>query len=444
MPIRAIANASSLEIQKGFKKISKIQFPQKRLIGPRNYYLIDTKTKTDTLDIRNIKKDQISQYIAASTLSHCFDAWNYFSRGIESLLNGDIGSTIHFVYYSELRAVMSMMATIGIGIFNHRHVYFNTSNVPIFPRSPTHPFAKDLITAWSQSVKYKELLLQSIIINNRTLFEWINASGAVSSGAYVSMVVKNWLDNWSVDLNIHRDQGIRNEASYRPHFEYYEVDVKKGLKNLNIIWSSLEPTNNNRFSELDKYLLRLAFEELFERSTGNSRDHSSYEPFVRTAFENLGEPLSQRLYNFILRKISRQEHFILRKAKKDSVNIRINQKDPFPMICRAILLLRISTGVTEHFLNDCNIDKKILGFWWENISIKLGILKNGHSIIETSELYADIRESFNEINSKANSIIDVRDCIDKYSFETNNIKQFQRSCFWGLGLWNIWAQKKTY
>src|SRR4051812_19836835 len=117
MPLRnTLLNSSSAFISECFKHVSSAHLPQQRWIGSRNYYLNDTVNKVNSIsNVSQIRKKPLGEYIASSTILHCYDGWNYISRASESLINGDISTAIHLIYYSELRSVMSLMASQGIG-----------------------------------------------------------------------------------------------------------------------------------------------------------------------------------------------------------------------------------------------------------------------------------------------------------------------------------------
>ena len=50
------------------------------------------------------RHSELSDYIAASTVGHCFDGWSYLGRATEAELAGDPGAARHLGYYAELRA----------------------------------------------------------------------------------------------------------------------------------------------------------------------------------------------------------------------------------------------------------------------------------------------------------------------------------------------------
>src|SRR5690606_15596582 len=117
----AAQNASPKAIDKALQRVIKNHLPHDRWLGLRNRYRKDTVGKIDSDLPRHpqppsLKDRQVAEYISVSTLTHCTDGWNYLSRSIESILSGDEMSSIHLAYYAELRAVLSLMATQGIGI----------------------------------------------------------------------------------------------------------------------------------------------------------------------------------------------------------------------------------------------------------------------------------------------------------------------------------------
>ena len=120
-------------------------FPMKKILDDGNRL-----SGTNTINvIRNhfdgtlpITNNEINTYISASSISHLIDSWGYLSGAISSLLNGNKPIAIHLAYYSELRAVMSFLASEGIGVFNNQHVGILTdTSCDYFKKWPlnTHP-----------------------------------------------------------------------------------------------------------------------------------------------------------------------------------------------------------------------------------------------------------------------------------------------------------------
>lgn len=441
MATNYVAACSNANIKQALKKLSKQQFSKSRVIGPRNVYLENTIGKVDDLTEVNLQIDSMSQYIASSIFIHCYDGWNFLSRGVDALFNGDIGSAIHFVYYAELRAVMSLMANEGIGIFNKQHVYFDTHNVPIIfkknaggQKLTTHGAANELIAEWAGLAPKKDIIFRFIKVNNRSMGDWIAASGHATTAGYASGILGDWLKSWSIDLRMDTDQKLRNEMSYRPHFNLVQVNINEKLEGLISIWEGMEPTNDNRFIDLDRHLLRIGLEQLFKKVTGKTRRHSSYTTFINHIFDTIGEPRTQALYRFILRTEFEDDHFLISEARKDLADANINLDDPFPMICRAILLLRIATGCSNLMIGDSAVPVSSLKFWWEDYAFKNGITTANPSGIDTIDLYSDISASITGLRTYVNSIQNIHDSNIQSLPDLCNMKQFQRVCFWGMGL----------
>lgn len=442
-----VANSSNVAIVDGFERIVRNYIPNERWIGKRNYYAHDTVKKTDnTQNIGQVKEKQLTEYIAASTVLHCYDGWNFISRAVESLINNDVSSAIHYIYYAELRAVMSFMANEGIGIFNNKHFWFDMNSRCAFVevqqnnyRIGTHGLAEKCLTEWSNLQSKKDNLFKLIRIKNHRLSQWINSTNFTTGNGYSSEIVGKWLSDWSVDLKLSMDQDLRNEMSYRPHFNLNYLNVKDTVDKLNQIWQAIEPTESSRFSELDLHLSRIALERVFINSTGkplNGRFRGRYISFLNNTFDNIGESRTQVLYEFLLRNRDPQDHFIIQQAKKDKNNNSINLSDPFPMLCRAILLLRLSSGCVFELFENSTLNKKDLRYWWEDICLNKGIIAIKNDEQFPADLYTDIKDSFTTIleRSTSESWSSVRNTSINYADEFNIIKQFQRVCFWGIGL----------
>jgi hypothetical protein len=448
MPINNIVgNCSGLAMGEAFERIVRNHIPNENLIGVRNYFARDTANRVNKLDkskliggvptiqvpFTNARKTQIEEYIASSIIVHCSDGWNYLSRSVESLINGDIASAIHFAYYAELRSAMSIMAFEGIGVFDRQHIWFDAQRSPtLFGNFSTHGLADDGMQAWANLATKKEILFDLIKVNGRTLGEWIRETGSSTSSKYVNSIINTWLKKWSIDLHLKKDQGIRNEMSYRPHFSNKGVAIETVLDKLEHIWNLIEPSSSNGFPILDQHLLRIALEEVYKKSKGRQPIGHDYETYIQSVFGRIGESTTQPLFSFLLRRANPSDSLIFEEAKKDSGNVGINRDDPFPLICRAILLLRISAGAANSLINKSTLNKNDLRFWWENISFNQGITATLSSGIDPIDLFADIRDSLDELSTNYRSLSNVRTSFQLIPDSLLCIKQFQRAGIWGI------------
>jgi hypothetical protein len=436
LPNSTIANTSNTYVEQSFEKIVKHQIPKQRLIGPRNFYLKDTAKLVDKATLADLRSTDMGQYMASSSIVHCYDGWNYLARACESLVNGDFPSAIHFTYYSELRSVMSLMAFEGFGIFNKRHVWFDSTGTPAFYNSGTHVVAHECISEWAKLASKKDFLFGIIRTRNRTLSDWIVATGYTAKSSYANLIAKDWLDKWSVDLKLEQDRVLRNEMSYRPQFEINRIAIKDAVSNLIKIWRGLEPNGMHPFNELDLHLCRIAIEQTFLRWKSRKPQGTEFRTFVTKMFSTVGEPTDQALFEFFLRSqnSNKDDHFIIQEAKKDLKDNRVNITNPFPMFSRAILMLRLATGASNRLIKQSTMAPGKLDYWWLGICKNIGIIDSAPEG-DSSELFGDVSESINSIDLNDTATWEsLKKCAPSHSQDLNILKQFQRACFWGLGL----------
>lgn len=430
-----INNSSSIAIEKAFQRVVKKYLPQDRWLGVKNRYRKDSinKIKEDTSAVPHcIKGQQIAEYISASILTHCFDGWNFLSRSIESIISGDEMSAIHFAYYAELRAVLSLMATKGIGVFSNKHICFDTNEDCSVFRGSTHEVANQLVNAWS-NISSSSTVFDFIKVNSNNLNGWISATGYSHLRSITSKLLKNWLQKWSMDLKLDYDQGIRNEASYRPKIFPKNHSCREIIEKISEIWVACEPSNFHYFSILDKHLLRITLDEVYSKSSTSK----TKELFISDTVRVLGLTRSQSLEAFLTRSAQPNDLLLLEEARK---KIKINDSygciyDCFPIICRALLLLRIASGATEKFLNSSTITKDLTQFWWQGIGLNLGLWETDQSPNNFIDLYQEIADALTTIEFDNPARWEsFKTAMDFHGNDFIKLKQFQRVGLWGVGL----------
>ena len=108
--------------------------------------------------------------------------------------------------------------------------------------------------------------------------------------------------------------------------------------------------------------------------------------------------------------------------------------DPIPILCRALLLLRINTGLVNELFSEARIDAILMRSWWEKIAYNIGVIESIPSGIDSIDLHADVTEALQNIFQGITSINSTHSVLTGFADDINIIKQFQRVCFWGLGL----------
>lgn len=438
MATNYVSLSSNSIVIHALKQLDRTQFPKGRLIGPRNKYAIDlnaeTKNPLFATGSPTINSNQLSQYIASSILVHCFDGWNFIARAFDALLAGDNATAIHMAYYAELRGAMSILASEGIGVFNRKHLYFDSGNAGNVFGLTTHAAAKQLMDEWASLPIKKQIVFECIQVNNRNLAEWISASGHSAGIGYPASILKDWLNLWSIDLKLDIDQGLRNETSYRPHFTIPDPQISDRVKELIEIWEKLEPSNGNGYFSLDMHLLRLTLENIFRLDTGLRLRHHRYRIFIDDIFFYLGESKEQYLYDFLFRRKDASDHILLAEARKDSKDPSVNFENPMSMICRAILLHRFAAGIAKIMLAKSDVNPDNLQNWWQSAALKYGLIREIDIDIKPTELYLDVSDSILNIRNFSSPLTNVREVNEGIISDLTNLKQFQRICFWGIGL----------
>jgi len=447
MSIRtAVQQASPRTIQQAFKRrVVKDHLPKQRWLGLLNRYRKDTISNLSddlnpSITSNSIKPNQLAEYISVSTVTHCFDSWNYFSRSIESVLSGDTLTAIHLAYYSELRAVMSLMATQGIGIYDNKHIWFDRSGSyhRITGTHNTNAIADAIIKEWANTPASKDLIFNIINVNSISLDRWVNATGYSHLNSILQFLLKDWLEKWSMDLNLREDKNIRNEISYRPKIHEESVDFKVLIEKIVLIWEACEPSNSGSFRILDLHLLRVVLDEIYGQYRRNimQQNPMSINEFVINTKNNLGLNREDALQRFLSDINPRNDHFVLVNAKKNVKrdNSYCYSYDCIPIICRALLLLRLATGATEKFL-DKSITRELTRFWWQNIGLNLGLWSDGNEPDDFKDLYQDIADAVEDLDFSNPSHWDsLKTTTDVYAPELMKLKQFQRVGLWGIGL----------
>ena len=230
--------------------------------------------------IEKIKKDQdnkkifnhrqLSEYIAASAIVHCFDGWSYLGRALEAEMSGDPDAARHLGYYAELRAAMSVLAGNGIGVFDRKHIIvIAPQKCLLVPKQiSTHIFAWEALKAWAISQKGHDTLFQVIRPGGLPLQDWLDQ---FSSGH--SFIASEWLQQWGLDLSrLTKDRDARNLASYRPTVftSPGPQPIGNTMEAILRFWEICEPGAFGGFPVLDLHLLRRSL-ALVSKQIGHGR-----------------------------------------------------------------------------------------------------------------------------------------------------------------------------
>ncbi|WP_156936633.1 hypothetical protein [Chelativorans sp. J32] len=373
---------------------------QGRWLGKGNRYASDTVQKlANDIASNTINRRHLAQYIAVSTVLHASDGWSYLGRAIQSLLQGDPHRALHLSYYAELRAAMSLLATQGIGVFKNKHFIVDASNqaTSLPKNSQTHEFAWDALNFWAQSSSSGSVFAAILRPYGRSLEDWLSPVGG---GAAVLPQAQEWLKQWGMDLSlIGEDRESRNARSYRPSGlpAPWSVNPELVVKFASNIWGVLEP-GVSTFEKLDRHVLRLSVESLFRGRTGSppSRHNNNFITLVNSVVDNQGMSgrLATEWAEFLFRMTDPDDPDLMKYSK---VPPQDGEADPYGVISRSTLLLRIATGATHQLFENAGVASQSIDFWRSDLGRSRGFWDANSRPEAMSDLWSDVVDAVTEL-----------------------------------------------
>lgn len=148
--------------------------------------------------------------MAAEQIAHFVEGWRYASSAISAYLNNSKDGAVHFAYYAELRASLSLLAWSGIRVRQGDYWYLNVhgAKVPL-GSDRTHTAVWKFWEDWVNRPDAKDLLLKKVKITPS-----VNLGHIVDAVAFVDPSIQ--LGGWGRDLiAVARDHDSRNASSYQ-------------------------------------------------------------------------------------------------------------------------------------------------------------------------------------------------------------------------------------
>lgn len=398
----AILAISKADIEKTLGGLK--QFTRKALwLSKNNSYSLDVVKKIkDELSSGGLHNPKhLAQYITASSLLHASDGWSYLGKALSALASGDPRRAIHFGYYAELRAAMSLLATEGIGVFDTKHFIVNSTNSVAKLRNGggTHVFGWEALEAWAGIPSSGQLFASLVQPDGRSLNEWLFKIGG---GSAASPQARQWFLQWGMDLmSANGDRDLRNESSYRPDGipTTKTMDARETIQFISDVWISLEPSRLSKFDSIDRQILRLALEGIYEGRFGqkSSADSAAFEVFVGGVVADQGYQgaKAQQLSDFLCRRTDAEDHSIFRFSALPADHRAFGH---LAVIARATLLLRIASGASSELLASAGHGAESLAFWSDAIGNARGLWDGAKAITDLTDLWADVMESIDAVD----------------------------------------------
>lgn len=349
--------------------------------------------------------DQLAEYIVASGPWHAMDGWAYLGRALDAHTHGDRPSAVHFAYYAELRAAMSLLASEGIGILNRRHFVLDASGHPISFGSPssagpgTHDLTWLALEEWATLTRAVDLLSRVVTPFGEPIQNWF--SGGLASITQWAPSATRWLQRLGLDLAaLPLDHNARNRASYRvtglTPLPSYSPD--KSLDFLIGAWRLVEPTPASPFEQLDRQLLRTTLRESYAASFGEAGAGITLRDYIQSAVDTaIGVGVSRTATVEYLEHEPQTEASLTALAKMDPSDP--NAPPDLPIVARATLLLRIASGSWRRMFNDVGISAEALAFSWAPYARQRGILDPNVRLSDCIELWEDVASALEDVEA---------------------------------------------
>ena len=438
-----VKNASRETVSETLQKIQGRYLSNQKLLAKSNQLnrnaLKAIRKHNDPSNGFQLKNHDVNCYVTASSISHLIDGWNYIAHASNSFLSGNSGISIHLAYYAELRAVMSLMASEGIGIFNNIHIGLQGENFDLFKeheftrqgskrkrRLPTHQFSWEALKKWCNSgVKPSHNILKVFKTKGHDFSDLIVGFHPQATQLTSSKITKSWLRNWAFDVEKYKgDRELRNFVSYRPQnmADFSKKhDFRDAIEKLYEVFHVISPLGSNPFDFLDKLLLKDLFHELY--SIPSIRSRGSFDDLVSNAFSHVGGA-----YDVSLRRMFNQteQHLIFAEASKKEIS-------SLPVISRATLLLRVATGSLSLLLEEANIEKSDLNFIWDKYGFDNGFWEVAKPVDQFHKLWSEVESDYSDLTTSLDGLSNSQYVIKNETQEDiSKIAQFNRALLWGI------------
>ena len=110
---------------------------------------------------------------------------------------------------------------------------------------------------------------------------------------------------------------------------------------------------------------------------------------------------------------------------------------PIEMASRAAFLLRLTTGASRNLFNKVSVDSSEIEFWWKPLGLNHGLWADGNALQDFSDLWADIQEALDEINTWLSNNSTPLDQLQKFTQipgQLISLCSCERIPLWGMGL----------
>lgn len=441
-----IATASAQYIETTLAQLASY-FSSGGWLGSHNRYRRDCVAALQAASASSsVSHLDLTEYIAASSVIHCADGWGYLGRALGSHSRGDGCISAHLGYYAELRAALSILASQGIGVFNTKHfVVDSVGNCQQIPNtSGTHQMLWWILEHWAQQQSSARVLGKVVSPSGITLEDWMLEFGGIAS---LHLIGRDLLQQWGLDLRrMSRgdERRARNFLSYQPTSitPRPSLSAERTAKFMIDVWSLCRPSIFSRFENLDSHLLRTSLYKIYQSAMTAGQTGASASTGYRTRIQRTVANLSlasqierQRIETFLTTTPTALP-LLLRSAAGT-----VTPEDPehhIQVMARAVLLLRLATGMAARSLRTASISALDLDFWWRSIGEQRGLWRTGEDPTDVMDLWNDVELAVDDADTWATTHSDpavtIAQWCDEQAAAISTLQGCERIALWGLGL----------
>ena len=271
--------------------------------------------------------------LAAEQIFHMIEGWRYASAATNAFLNHSKHTALHFAYYAELRAAMSLLSWSGIRVRQSAHYYLDVyGNKKSFGPERTHSAVWGLWQNWVRRTDATKLFKEQIRLTSN-----VSLSNVLTSLQYVDP--SKTLRNWGMDLaQIQADHTARNTSSYEAFWINSPLS-KMSQDDLDLVlmlWKLLLPQDAGLLfdSSLISYFVSQALPAMTQ--TMGKTTAGCLDEIVKVIVTNTGADAE-----LVLRRLDTTQYTTTPFDLASSVDAKTEN-----VLCRAFFLLRLSMPVS--------------------------------------------------------------------------------------------------
>lgn len=378
---------------------------------------------------------QCVEYISSAGILHLYDGWCYLGNALRALVKNEPFVIGHLAYYAELRAAMSLLASMGVVNFGEET--FCVDKAMRIRRIPslggdikgTHKVVwKRLEDAFSTQMRPPEFmkLHELFQIEGLSLEEWVNG---LSGGCSGLSIVSGYIKEWGIDIkNYDGDRKARNKLSY--DISFYQKNQRNTHEEvvawLSDFWSCFESIGAKNFL-IDYYMLWVILQSVRKAKNWDEKAYKTkLEEFLRTT--SMSESSRDRCVA-ILTRTPGQFGQLLSLSRTFALT---SNRYYLHIMSRALILLRIATIACGDAFKNAGLRAADLT-WWINGGGKEKGLWN--EIPEDfSTLYEDVENALEEL--KTRTVTTYSDfLLNSFNSESNPFPRLgfsEYAMLWGL------------